>query len=296
MTINRILGLDPPSGYSKGTDKIIINIMSPTNLQNEVVIDSSRPLGNIVQIQSTEYASEGTDYSKQSIQTSSYNNALFTIADIGNLQLLGLHFDNLKTTSPSAIFPLISIQSDDNEQIPYLLIIDCEFESDAPDSQIYHSVISINGGIMKMERTKIESYKLINENSIITIKSLSFSQGTYRKNEIEISQSTFSNIQKLGTGNGAVINAELYQGSILKVTDSCTFYNCSTQQNEDNRGGAINAVVDGSNSQFIVSDLVKFEKCQNFQGGAISVELLNMGTCEVNNVQFKECTVNNDGG
>ncbi|KAA6356278.1 MAG: hypothetical protein EZS28_048195, partial [Streblomastix strix] len=146
-TINNILGLNPPSGYSKGTDKIIINTMSPTNLQNEVVIHSSRLQGNIVQIQSSEYVSEGTGYSKQSIRTSLYSNALFTIADIGNLQLLGLHFDNLKTTSPSAIVPLISIQSDNNEQIPQLQINDCEFESDAPDSQIYHSIISINGGI-----------------------------------------------------------------------------------------------------------------------------------------------------
>ncbi|KAA6383356.1 MAG: hypothetical protein EZS28_021116, partial [Streblomastix strix] len=99
-----------------------------------------------------------------------------------------------------------------------------------------------------------------------------------------------------GTSKGAVINAQLYQGSILQVTDSCIFYNCSTQQNDNCAGGAINTVVNGSNSQFIVSDLVKFEKCQSRQGGAISVELLNMGICVVNNVQFNECSVNNDGG
>ncbi|KAA6398896.1 MAG: hypothetical protein EZS28_005576 [Streblomastix strix] len=113
---------------------------------------------------------------------------------------------------------------------------------------------------------------------------------------VTISQTTFSNIQYQVIGSGAAINAELYYGSILKVTDQCTFYNCSTQQSNNRIGGAIKAVVNGSNSQFIVSDQVKFEKCQSFTGGAISVELLNMGTCEVNNVQFKECTVNNDGG
>ncbi|KAA6383332.1 MAG: hypothetical protein EZS28_021141 [Streblomastix strix] len=297
QTINYILGLVPPSGYSKGTDKIIINMMSTTNMQNEVVIDSSRPLGNIVQIQSNRYTSGGTENIKQSIKTSSYSNSLFTITNIGHLQLLGLHFDNLKTTSPSAIVPLISIQSDDNEQIPYLLIIDCEFESDAPDSQIYHSIISINGGIMKMEKTTIKNYIFTNDRNIIIINSDQIdTSGTYRKNEIEICQSEFSNIQKLGTGKGAVINAQLQQDSILKVTDSCIFYNCSTQQFRDNRGGAINAVVDGSNSQFIVSDLVKFDKCQSYRGGAVSVELLNMGICVVNNVQIKECTVNYDGG
>ncbi|KAA6403981.1 MAG: hypothetical protein EZS28_000491 [Streblomastix strix] len=100
----------------------------------------------------------------------------------------------------------------------------------------------------------------------------------------------------IGTGKGAVINAQLYQGSILKVIESCAFYNCSTQQNDNCAGGAINTVVNGSNSQFIVSDLVKFEKCQSKQGGAISVELLNMGICVVNNVKFNECSVNNDGG
>ncbi|KAA6381715.1 MAG: hypothetical protein EZS28_022757 [Streblomastix strix] len=125
--------------------------------------------------------------------------------------------------------------------------------------------------------------------SLINIKSDKVSTVT-------ISQTTFTSIAQTGTGTGTVINAQLQQDCILKVTDSCIFYNCSTQQNDDNRGGAINTVVNGSNSQFIVSDLVKFEKCQSFQGGAISVELLNMGICVVNNVQFKECTVNNDGG
>ncbi|KAA6391073.1 MAG: hypothetical protein EZS28_013400 [Streblomastix strix] len=149
---------------------------------------------------------------------------------------------------------------------------------------------------MKIERAMIESYKLINENSIITIKSQSFSQGRYRKNEIEIYQTTFSNIQKLGAGNGAAINAQLDQDSVLKVTDSCTFYNCSTELIEIRIGGAITAVVNGSNSKLIISDLVKFEKCQSFRGGAINVEILNMGSCVVNNVQFKECTVSNDGG
>ncbi|KAA6368101.1 MAG: hypothetical protein EZS28_036372 [Streblomastix strix] len=142
---------------------------------------------------------------------------------------------------------------------------------------------------MNLVRTKIESYELMNEKSLINIKS-------DQTSTVTISQTTFTSIAQIGTGNGAAINAQLQQDSILKVTDSCTFYNCSTLQNDDNRGGAINAVVDGSNSQFIVSDLVKFEKCQSYQGGAISVELLNMGTCEVNNVQFQECTVNNDGG
>ncbi|KAA6361266.1 MAG: hypothetical protein EZS28_043207 [Streblomastix strix] len=234
------------------------------------------------------------DYSKQSILTSSFSRSLFTISGTGHLQLLGLHFDNLNPTSNN---PLISISPTDDNQTPEVTIKDCIFESTVSDTYLNHSIISISGGIMKMERTKIQNYIFTNDKNIIIINSEQIgTSGTYRKNEIEICQSEFSNIQKLGTGKGAVINAQLQQDSILKVTDSCIFYNCSTQQNYERLGGAINAVVNGSNSQFIVSDQVKFEKCQSYRGGAISVELLNMGTCEVNNVSFLECNVNYDGG
>ncbi|KAA6387625.1 MAG: hypothetical protein EZS28_016848 [Streblomastix strix] len=225
------------------------------------------------------------DYTKQSILTSSKTQSLFTVTESGHLELLGLHFDNL---NPSSNDPLISI-STDSDFPPQLQIEDCEFESATPDSQIYHSIISINGGLMKMERTTIENYKFMNGNSLIYIK-------PDQTSTVTISQTTFTSIAQTGAGNGAAINAQLQQDSILKVTDSCTFYNCSTQQSYLCIGGAINARVDGSNSQFIVSELVKFENCQSRQGGAISVELLNLGTCVINNVQFKECTVNNDGG
>ncbi|KAA6333452.1 MAG: hypothetical protein EZS28_053170, partial [Streblomastix strix] len=228
------------------------------------------------------------DYTKQSILTSSFSSSLFTISGTGHLELLGLHFDNL---NPSSNDPLISI-STDSDFPPQLQIEDCEFSQGSDSYSTYslsNSIISISGGIMKIERTTIENYKFMNGNSLIYIK-------PDQTSTVTISQTKFTYITQTGAGKGSAINAQLQQDSILKVTDSCTFSNCSTQQSYDCLGGAIYAVVDGSNSQFIVSDLVKFEKCQSFQGGAISVELLNMGTCEVNNVQFKECTVNNDGG
>ncbi|KAA6387289.1 MAG: hypothetical protein EZS28_017184, partial [Streblomastix strix] len=288
-TINHILTIDSPIGFDRDSNSAIINLKSNSSDQTGIQLDSGTNLALNIIIQSEEYISNSTGYQQYSILTSSKTQSLFTITGTGHLELLGLHFDNLKTTSPSAIVPLISIQSDNNEQIPQLQISDCEFESDAPDSQIYHSIISINGGIMSLVRTKIESYKLMNGISLINIKSDKVSTVT-------ISQTTFASIAQTGTGNGAAINAQLQQDCILKVTDSCIFYNCSTQQSSGRLGGAIYAVVNRSNSQFIVSDLVKFEKCQSRRGGAVSVELLNMGSCIVNNVQFKECIVDYEGG
>ncbi|KAA6372449.1 MAG: hypothetical protein EZS28_032024, partial [Streblomastix strix] len=275
----------PFSGNPPSDSSYSIILTSSTALETNIQIMSTTLLNGHIMIQSDEY-NPTENYTKQSIQTSSFSSSLFTISGTSHLQLHGLHFDNL---NPSSNNPLISIQSDDNEQIPKLQINDCEFESTVSDSYLNHSIISINGGIMSLARTKIESYKLMNGISLINIKSDKVSIVT-------ISQTTFTSIAQTGAGNGAVISAELYQDCILQVTDSCTFYNCSTQQNDNCVGGAINAYVNGSNSQFIVSDLVKFEKCQSYKGGAISVELLNTGTCVVNNVQFKECIVNNDGG
>ncbi|KAA6366932.1 MAG: hypothetical protein EZS28_037541, partial [Streblomastix strix] len=276
----------PLSGIIPTDSTYSIILTSNTALDTNIQIMSTTLLNGPIMIQSDGY-NPTEEYTKQSIQTQSFSSSLFTISGSGHLQLLGLHFDNL---NPSSNNPLISI-STDSDDAPQLQINDCEFESDAPYSQIYHSIISINGGIMSLVRTKIESYKLMNGISLINIKSDKVSTVT-------ISQTTFTSIAQTGAGNGAVINAQLQQDCILKITDSCTFYNCSTQYGDNyaRLGGAINARVDGSNSQFIVSDLVKFEKCQSFQGGAVSVELLNMGICVVNNVQFKECIVDYDGG
>ncbi|KAA6370645.1 MAG: hypothetical protein EZS28_033828, partial [Streblomastix strix] len=227
--------------------------------------------GNNLHIRSTNTESTGSSISRQSLLTVKGTIDLYS-KDIYYYDYMGI--DESKVNDGNAPFS-------DHQPLFYNPEIIIQFQTPQdPDSysaqSLCHSIVSINGGIMKIERAMIER--------------------VFRKNEIEIIQSAFSNIEKLGAGNGAVINAELYQDSILKVTDSCTFYNCSTQQNDNCVGGAINAVVNGSNSQFIVSDLVKFEKCQSFKGGAISAELLNMGSCVVNNVQFKECIVNNDGG
>ncbi|KAA6374533.1 MAG: hypothetical protein EZS28_029940 [Streblomastix strix] len=277
----------PLSGIIPTDSSYSIILTSNTESDTDIQIMSTTLNKGHVVIQSDGYNSI-EDYTKQSILTSSKTQSLFTITGSGHLELLRLHFDNLNPTSNN---PLISISAD-SDFPPQLQIEDCEFSQD-PDSysiyQLSHSIISISGGIMKLVRTKIENYEFMNGNSLININS-------DQTSTVTISQTTFTYITQTGAGKGSVINAQLDQDSVLKVTDSCIFYNCLTQQNEDNRGGAINAVVSGSNSQFIVSDLVKFDKCQSFQGGAVSVELLNMGTCEVNNVQFKECTVNNDGG
>ncbi|KAA6368496.1 MAG: hypothetical protein EZS28_035977, partial [Streblomastix strix] len=260
----------PLSGIIPTDSTYSIILTSNTALDTNIQIISTTLVNGHIVIQSDEYDSI-EDYTKQSIITSSFSSSLFTISGTGHLELLRLHFDNLNPTSNN---PLISI-STDSDDVPQLQIKDCEFKQN-PDSystfSLSHSIISINGGIIKIEKAKIESYKLINENSIITIKSQSFSYGRYRKNEIKIYQSTFSNIQKLGDGNGAAINAELQQDSILKVTDSCTFYNCSTELIDNCAGGAISTVLDIMKRDYVFEDVCIYRLIQSVPSGVYSLD------------------------
>ncbi|KAA6383691.1 MAG: hypothetical protein EZS28_020782, partial [Streblomastix strix] len=252
--------------YPQNPVTINIELQSNTQFENGIIINSNTPIGNNFKIQSSEYTSGETDYIKRQIQTSSKTQSLFTISNTGRLKLFGLHFDNLY---PYVTNPLISIQSDDNEQIPQLSIIDCEFSQD-PDSystlSLYHSVISINGGIMKIERTKIENYKLPNDNSLIKIKSDQISTVT-------ISQTSFSKIQQSGTGNGAAINADIKSESKITIKDGCQFTGCQSVGS----GGAIYAILNSVNNGGIFiegTSKTSFSSCiSSDKGGCIYIDV-----------------------
>ncbi|KAA6354393.1 MAG: hypothetical protein EZS28_050080, partial [Streblomastix strix] len=271
-TINNILTKSLPEGFVKGLSISIINLLSETSDQNDITINSRTELNNILTVQSNGYQSGGTEYTKQSIQTQQRDNSLFTISNTVRLKLLGLHFDNL---NPSTTNPLISI-STDSDDAPQLQINDCEFKQN-PDSystfSLSHSIISINGGIMKIERTKIQNYKFTNDRSLIIIKS-------DQSSTVTISQTTFASIVQTGTGNGAAINAELSGASKLTIKDSCQFSSCSSATGS---GGAIFAqLTDGT----IDIDDVTFSTCNCTQpgnGGAIAIVQEDDGKIIINN-------------
>ncbi|KAA6388031.1 MAG: hypothetical protein EZS28_016442, partial [Streblomastix strix] len=127
-----------------------IILTSNTELDTNIQITSTTLLNRQIIIQSDGYSSEAEEdnYTKYSIITSSFSTSLFTITETGHLSLLGLHFENLE---PSSTTPLILLTNDDNNQIPVLSIIDCEFNQNLtpdPIPNLSHSIISINGGQM----------------------------------------------------------------------------------------------------------------------------------------------------
>ncbi|KAA6394759.1 MAG: hypothetical protein EZS28_009714 [Streblomastix strix] len=103
--------LPPDTNYS-------IIMTTNTELDNNILINSTTLLNRNIIIQSDGYSPEAEDdsYTKYSISTSQFSTSLFTITETGHLSLLGLHFDNL---NPSATKSLISLSTDtsDNTQL-----------------------------------------------------------------------------------------------------------------------------------------------------------------------------------
>ncbi|KAA6368424.1 MAG: hypothetical protein EZS28_036049, partial [Streblomastix strix] len=255
--------------YPSNPATINIELQSNTQLEEGIIIDSNSPIGNDFKIESSEYTPEGTDYIKRQIQTSSKTQSLFTISNTGCLKLLGLHIDNLNPTSNN---PLISI-STDSDDVPQLQLKDCEFKQN-PDSystfSLSHSIISINGGIMRMKRVKIESYELMDQNSIITIKS-------DQTSTVTISGTSFIYIKQSGIGDGAVINADIKSESKLTIKDGSSFTGCQSV----GLGGAIYAILYiGTNGGIFIegTTLTTFSQCSASQlGGAIYLKISDNG-------------------
>ncbi|KAA6374883.1 MAG: hypothetical protein EZS28_029590, partial [Streblomastix strix] len=290
QTITYTLTLNPSlyseNEYNPQTETATFILIQDDSIETNIIINSNTNLGNKVKIQSYGYHPISS-YTKRSILTQSKSNSIFSINDMGHLELLGLKFDNLDPTSAA---PLISISSNDNNLIPFLTIIDCEFNQDStyPATLLQHSIISINGGQLLIQRTSMQSYKLSNGMSLIMIKSDQTSiYGVFRNNQIEIIGSTFENIEQSGSGNGAVINAEMKSGSSLKVNDSSSFTNC---QSTSGSGGAIYAQLSGSK---INIDGTTFDRCSATQpgnGGALSIyQQTATSIIKINNVAFTNC-------
>ncbi|KAA6372977.1 MAG: hypothetical protein EZS28_031496 [Streblomastix strix] len=260
-SINRnptLLSLIPPPDTSYS-----IIMTSNTQQDNNIQIKSTTLLNGNVIIQSNEYVAEaGNDvYNKQSISTSQFSSSLFTISETGHLSLLGLHFDNL---NPSSTNPLISISTTTSNS-PQLLIDDSTFDQSA-GAQIYHSLIEMNGGMMTIQKTLFQNYVLLDDQSLINIKS-------DKTSTVIISGTSFISNKQSGDGNGSAINMDLKIGSQLTIKDGCSFIGCQSTRS----GGAIYAVLNsGTTGGIFIEGTSKtsFSQCvASDQGGAIYLDV-----------------------
>ncbi|KAA6373660.1 MAG: hypothetical protein EZS28_030814, partial [Streblomastix strix] len=243
------------------------NTASDTNIQ---ITSSTLLNGNII-IQSEGYSSEVEDnYSKNSIQTSSFSTSLFTITEIGHLSLLGLHFDNLNPSSTNA---LISITSSDNAQQANITIIDCEFNQDSSSylsSSLSHSIISINGG--QMNGTAINSeikqgcLFQIQDSKFIQCRGSSYGGAIYLNiNNEGYATILNSSFDQCEAQYGGGIFVHVYTDGMLTIDEQCNFTQCKAIY----EGGSVYCYIFGFNSQLTFEDGVKFEDCISAQGGGI---------------------------
>ncbi|KAA6365953.1 MAG: hypothetical protein EZS28_038520, partial [Streblomastix strix] len=278
-TINYILSQSLPTGFVKGLSIIIINLLSNTSDQNNIILNSGTELNNIVTVQSNGYSPEAEQdsYLKRQISTSSFSNSLFTIRETGDLSLLGLHFDNL---NPSSTNPLISIRSDDNTQQPNITIIDCGWGA------------AINAKLQTGSQLRI------NDSEFIQCKGSNISGGAIYLNINNNGQATISNssFNHCEATHGGGIYAEIYSGGQLTIDGQCNFIQCKASI----RGGGIFTSIEGLNSQLTLEDEVKFDCCTcnstSSQGGGAQINVGDHGTSIINKVQFNSCTSSEDGG
>ncbi|KAA6332832.1 MAG: hypothetical protein EZS28_053234, partial [Streblomastix strix] len=106
----------------------------------------------------------------------------------------------------------------------------------------------------------------MNDKSIITIKS-------DQTSTVTISQTTFTSIKQSGTGNGAVINAQLNGESKLTIKDGSQFSGCQSVGS----GGAIYAILNSVNNGGIFiggTSKTSFSSCRSSdKGGCIYIDV-----------------------
>ncbi|KAA6395004.1 MAG: hypothetical protein EZS28_009471 [Streblomastix strix] len=313
-TINYILDLNPTAGFNKGSDKVVIILQSDTSDQDNNYLNSSSILSNIITVQSQGYQSGSNSYTKYSILSSSKTNSFFNVTNIGQLTLLGIHFDNIKSNTDK---PLIAISTTDNSQIPRVTVIDCEFESANASSVLSNRIFQMNGGSLIIANTKIQNYQFAYDYMVIKIETSSISSGIYRSNILTINNSTISNIKC--ARDGTVIYATLNNGGLIELNEVTftnltltysggavwgtlngeskiqlntlnTFRNCICTSSSYGRGGAFYLILQNSACKFIASGQVEFINCTCAQaGGAVWAEI-NAGEISLSNIYVENCT------
>ncbi|KAA6360356.1 MAG: hypothetical protein EZS28_044117, partial [Streblomastix strix] len=213
----------PLSGNPPSDSSYSIILTSYTALETNIQIMSTTLLNGLIMIQSDGYDSV-ENYTKQSIQTSSFSRSLLSISETGHLQLLGLHFDSL---NPSSNNPLISIQSDDNQN-PEVIIKD--LNNGAGEVNISGSTFN------SITQTGTGNGAAINA-ELSGASKLTIKEGCQF-----ISCSS-------ATGSGGAIFAQLTDGTI--DIDDVTFSTCNCTQ--PGNGGAI-AIVQEDDGKIIINN------------------------------------------
>ncbi|KAA6385034.1 MAG: putative NEK protein kinase [Streblomastix strix] len=116
------------------------------------------------------------------------------------------------------------------------------------------------------------------------------SAGAFRKNVIEISNSTFQNITQSESGNGTAINAELKTGSLLKIADQSQFTYCVSSSGN---GGGICLIIFGGTAEL---SGVTINYCNGTNGGGIFISVISEISVELSNISFNNCSAVNGGG
>ncbi|KAA6397596.1 MAG: hypothetical protein EZS28_006879 [Streblomastix strix] len=284
--------IDRGNGSLTNTNYVLI-LLSDYTSDSNIQINIPTTYWNYITIQSDGYTQDAQLITnpKYLIPTSSQINSLFTITANGHLDLIGLRFSNI---NPTSLNPLFSIQSPDLDNIPILSIFDCEFNQDPtsyPDNSLSHCLIFINGGKLTISRTIIKDYQLSNGKSSIMIYSdISSTSEVYRMNQIDIINSTFENIkQNEGSRSGSAINAELNSGSIMNISQSCTFTNCIS----GTTGGAIQIILSGGQVD-LNEVIIKGCKARNGGGIYINIDFSDQFEFKINNTVVQECETKAD--
>ncbi|KAA6361900.1 MAG: hypothetical protein EZS28_042573, partial [Streblomastix strix] len=275
----------PPSGTAPSKDiNFVIILMTIPSSDNNLQISLPTTYNNYITIQSNGYIAGGTGYTKYKITSSSQTNSLFQVTGAGRVELLGLQFDNLKTSSPAASAPFISVQNG-GTSIQSMIIDSCEFAL-AGSSNLAHSIISVNGGKISIQKTTFVNYKFDGVMSAIVIQSSSSVISV-----VELVNVDFTDITQSGTGNGACINCILNSGSSLKTNDSSTFTRCKA--NSGFGGGIYSTIIDGQ----IELNKVTFSSCESKSGGAVYSTVSGSGQLSITNqCQFTSCTSSDGNG
>ncbi|KAA6379257.1 MAG: hypothetical protein EZS28_025216, partial [Streblomastix strix] len=280
-TINHILTIEPPIGFDRNSNRAIINLKSNTQDQTGISLDSGTNLALNIIIQSEEYIQSPAEYQKSSILTSTYSLTLFTIGNIQQLKLLGLHFDNLNPSS-TATTPLISISQTDDNKNPEVTIKDCIFEQINLEANLLnHTIVKVSGGHFIVENTLIQNYEFINAQRVIELTEF----GQY---QVDVIKSEFKNIHQAGTtgdDGGAVIKSDQSSRRNYMVTD-CIFSDICT----DGNGGAINSA--GQQGTTLVYRTI-FTRCFGRNGGAFYANKAYSAYITIDDYcEFKDCESN----
>ncbi|KAA6365706.1 MAG: hypothetical protein EZS28_038767, partial [Streblomastix strix] len=297
----------------KGSDEVIITLLSSTSDQEDIQLNNYTKINNIITVQSEGYTPGSNSYTKQSIQTSSKTKSLFIVNNIGQLTLLGIHFDNIKSNTDN---PLISTSCTNNTQIPLVTVIDCEFESANASLSQVNRIFQMNGGNITITNSKIQNYQFSYDYMVIRIETASISGSVYRSNILTINNSTISNIKCARDGtviyatlnngglielnevtftnltlaySGGAIWATLYGESKIQLNTLNTFMNCICTSTTWGRGGAFYLIIQDSSSKFIASGQVEFINCTcAYTGGAIWADI-NAGELILSNIYIEDC-------